>query len=189
MKELTIEQKANAYDKVVKEVKEFFEGRQKMPNDVTKTLEYLFPEFKESSEDERIRKTIIRFFKDNYPNATKMYDGIVTVGKVITWLEKQGEHANFRNKIQIGDKVTRNEAGELVNISQLERIAKPVKKENNIAEETNAPTEYGKYVDGCLNEAAKHFFSEGKDKYSVADLFYAGVRCGQSWLEKQVEKQ
>lgn len=51
--------------------------------------------------------------------------------------------------------------------------------------ETNAPTEYGKYVDECLNEAAKHFFSEGKDKYSVADLFYAGVRCGESWLEKQ----
>ncbi len=51
--------------------------------------------------------------------------------------------------------------------------------------ETNAPTEYGKYVDECLYEASKHFFSEGEDKYSVADLFYAGVRCGKSWLEKQ----
>lgn len=58
-------------------------------------------------------------------------------------------------------------------------------KENDITEETNAPTEYGKYIDECLNEAAKHFFSEGEDKYSVADLFYAGVRCGESWLEKQ----
>ena len=55
--------------------------------------------------------------------------------------------------------------------------------------ETNAPTEYGKYVDERLNEAAKHFFSDGEDKYSVADLFYAGVRCGQSWFEKQNEKQ
>ena len=58
-------------------------------------------------------------------------------------------------------------------------------KENSVNEETNAPTEYGKYVDECLNEAAKHFFSDGEDKYSVADLFYAGVRCGESWLEKQ----
>lgn len=58
-------------------------------------------------------------------------------------------------------------------------------KENNVNEETNVPTGYGKYVDECLNEATKHFFSEGEDTYSIADLFYAGVRCGQSWLEKQ----
>ena len=62
-------------------------------------------------------------------------------------------------------------------------------KENNVNEETNAPTGYGKYVDECLNEASKHFFSEGEDKYSVADLFYAGVRCGKSWLEKQCEQK
>lgn len=61
-------------------------------------------------------------------------------------------------------------------------------KEDNANEETNAPTGYGKYVDECLNEAAKHFFSEGEDTYSVADLFYAGVRCGKSWLEKQGEQ-
>lgn len=56
-------------------------------------------------------------------------------------------------------------------------------KENNINEETNAPTEYGKYIDRYLNEAAKHFFSEGEDKYSVADLFYAGVKCGENVVE------
>lgn len=41
----------------------------------------------------------------------------------------------------------------------------------------------------CLNEASKHFFSEGEDKYSVADLFYAGVRCGKSCHEKQGEQK
>ena len=51
--------------------------------------EVIFPELKES-EDEKIRKTIIRFFVDNYPNETEMYDGTVTVGDVIAWLEKQG---------------------------------------------------------------------------------------------------
>ena len=35
MKELSIEEKAKAYDKVSKEVKDFFEGRQKMYSDVT----------------------------------------------------------------------------------------------------------------------------------------------------------
>lgn len=59
------------------------------------------------------------------------------------------------------------------------------KEDSNVNEETNAPTEYGKYVDECLNEASKHFFSNGEDAYSVADLFYAGVRCGKSWNEKQ----
>lgn len=65
----------------------------------------------------------------------------------------------------------------------------PELKENKENEETNAPTEYGKYVDECLNESAKHFFSEGVDKYSIADLFYAGIRCEKSWLEKQGEQK
>lgn len=60
------------------------------------------------------------------------------------------------------------------------------KEDSNVNDEANAPTEYGKYVDECLNEASKHFFSNGEDKYSVADLFYAGVRCGR--LEKQGEQ-
>ena len=38
--------------------------------------------------------------------------------------EKQGDHANFISKIQVGDKVTRNEDGVLVNLSQLNRVAK-----------------------------------------------------------------
>ena len=63
------------------------------------------------------------------------------------------------------------------------------KEDSNVNNEANAPTGYGKYVDECLNEASKHFFSEGEDKYSVADLFYAGVRCGKSWLEKQSEQK
>lgn len=54
--------------------------------------------------------------------------------------------------------------------------------------ENNVPTAYGKYVDECLNEAAKHFLSEGEDKYSIADLFYAGINCEKSWLEKQGEQ-
>lgn len=37
---------------------------------------------------------------------------------------KQGEHAKFCDSIQVGDKVTRNEDGVLVNLSQLNRVAK-----------------------------------------------------------------
>jgi hypothetical protein len=79
----------------------------------------IFPELKES-EDERIRGAIMHFISHT-PTVPK---GIINKEQMLAWLEKQGEHANFRNKIQIGDKVTRNEAGILVNISQPNRIAK-----------------------------------------------------------------
>ena len=54
---MTTEEKAKLYDKVSKEVKDFFEGKQKMYSDVNQTLEYLFPELVES-EDEMIRKAL-----------------------------------------------------------------------------------------------------------------------------------
>ena len=90
------------------------------------------PELKESeSEDERIRKAIkqhILFLDDSFPDKENW----------LAWLEKQGEHANFINKIQVGDKVTRNEYGMLVNLSQLDRVAK---KEVKIEQK---PTNKGK---------------------------------------------
>ena len=54
----------------------------------------------------------------------------VNISDWIAWLEKQGKHANFRNKIQIGDHVTRNGNGELVNLSQLKRVAVKENKGN-----------------------------------------------------------
>lgn len=63
MKKLSLLEKADAYDRVAKEVKDFFDGKQKLPSDVDKTLELLFPEFKES-EDEKIRKEILEHCKN-----------------------------------------------------------------------------------------------------------------------------
>ena len=109
------------------------------------TIEYIFPELKES-EDEKIRKALIRAFKSL--NTIKLWNGIERTD-IIAWLEKQGEHANFRNKIQIGDKVTRNEDGVLVNLSQLKRIAKP-------AEEYNITGIGSKHAEGNLGEMIKN---------------------------------
>lgn len=88
MKELSIEEKVEAYDKVSKEVKDFFEGKRKMCSDVTKALEDLFPELKES-EDEKIRKWIINEIKVKHHNLDE--DNVDFVDKAIAWLEKQGE--------------------------------------------------------------------------------------------------
>ena len=97
-----------------------------------KVLEEIFPELAES-EDERIRKNIITYLKQRRDRSSSIP---AAIGSWIAWLEKQGEHANFRNKIQIGDKVTRNEDGVLINLSQLKRVAKPAnKKQKDILED------------------------------------------------------
>ena len=83
-------------------------------------LQGVFPELRES-EDERIRKEITELvMQPTWKTEKEFYRR----KELCAWLEKQGEHANFRNKIQIGDKVTRNEDGVLVNLSQLKRVAK-----------------------------------------------------------------
>ena len=93
-----------------------------------KRAEHLFPELIES-EDEKIRKDIIVYLQYSMAFDKSFLDKRYNwsqkdCSKWIDWLEKQGEHANFRNKIQIGDQVTRNKDGMLVNLSQLKRVAK-----------------------------------------------------------------
>ena len=163
MKELSIEQKAKAYNEAIKVIKDNLEalneiietGAEVVNIQAIKNCFYrAFPELKEESEDEMIIKWIIddiRYNMNNEPLNNSEYKK--KAEKAITWLEKQGKQYYTDEHI-----------------------------------ETNAPTAYGKYVDECLNEASKHFLSEGEDKYSIADLFYAGIRCGQSWLEKQGKK-
>lgn len=176
-------------------------------------LECLFPELAES-EDERIRKAIKYCIKQGFIGYGKIEN--VTPDECLAWLEKQGEQRNKINscKITFEDvlalecsmktaKITKG-GEELYKIlvplynkihnaylveKQCEQNTMRIEEDedSNVNDETNAPIEYGKYVDECLNEASKHFFSEGENKYSVADLFYAGVRCGKSCLEKQVE--
>lgn len=92
MKELSIEQKAKAYDKVIEKAKIYNSDntQQVVKNLVT----YLFPELKES-EDERIRKGLIENFKwfcGDFPETTKWgKDDDLLVKDIIDWLEKQGE--------------------------------------------------------------------------------------------------
>ena len=109
----------DSYEKAIERARELvIEGKISKEN-----AEYIFPELKEPG-DERIRKFLIDFIKvcgwseKQFPPRED----------AIAWLEKQGEHANFRNKIQVGDEVTRNEDGVLVNLSQLNRVAKPADK-------------------------------------------------------------
>ena len=114
------------------------------------------PELKES-EDEKIRKWCISHFKAciNVIKDNDEYKEYLS-NKVISWLEKQGRHANFRNKIQIGDKVTRNEDGVLVNLSQLNRVAEKNKKQGeNHDDKYNITGIKSKHAEGKLGEMIK----------------------------------
>lgn len=82
MKELSIEQKAKAYDKAVKEAIIAYKDEDKH---LKATLERIFPELGET-EDERLRKDIIRVLKGEISFTSEKENE-----KYIAWLEKQGE--------------------------------------------------------------------------------------------------
>ena len=106
MKELTIEEKAEAYDEVIQQL------RSMMPNwehlsyngkTFLQDLIYIFPELKES-EDEGIRNFLISKMKE-VGNVWKEY----SAKDIIAWLEKQGEQKPVEKvepKFKVGDWVT-----------------------------------------------------------------------------------
>lgn len=158
MKELSIEEKAKRYDEAFNVALETYQTQPMYKN----WLEKMFPELKES-EDEKIRKHLIKHFG----NKSKEDWNDVPVKSILAWLEKQGEHADFLNKIQIGDKVTRNEDGVLVNLSQLNRVAKKQGEQKPVFE-MKTPEEslgvdsgtYNKIVDECIYGEQKPACSE-----------------------------
>lgn len=167
------------YEKKYKEALEIAKSFMN-PNRLGATKEELvqmFPELKES-EDEKIRKELIRFVKGYFPDETseqrKAY---------LAWLEKQGsqilanscktckdEHINFIEKIQIGDQVTRNEDGVLVNLSQLKRVAEKV------IEDKESATKFLKSA-GIMDESGElaEQYRQGEQKPVNID-YISGIR-------------
>lgn len=88
-------------------------------------VNYIFPQLNENK-DEKIRKALIHLVKSNKEGSFGIdnYDGIKW-DDILSWIEIQEEHKHFRDCIQTGDEVTRNQDGDIVNLSQLKRIAKP----------------------------------------------------------------
>ena len=149
-------------------------------------LNNLFPELKES-EGERIREKLVQFFKEK---DEEDFEEWVPKAKVLAWLEKQGEHANFRNKIQIGDKVTRNEDGVLVNLSQLNRVAKKQGEQKPIVND-NAKEMFIKALERVEEQNAKGYKLTDCDKNSWWEDFKNYTSCTieqkpTGWSEKLI---
>jgi len=183
---MTQEEKAKAYDEALIRGSRLWEC-----GEITKeNYEYIFPELKDS-EDEMIRKTLIHIVKGACNKYGIKYQGKeIGEEKLLAYLEKQGEHANFRNKIQIGDKVTRNEDGVLVNLSQLNRVAKKQgnnmgiseaakqKLEDNLnkALEKETPESLNKFLDG-QGEQKPAWSEEDEAMWAeISDLLWEGYK-------------
>lgn len=85
-------------------------------------LETLIPELKKSN-DETIMGALAELVHDTTGDSLWVDYG-VHKEDAIDWLYRQGEYIHFKDNIQIGDQVTRNEDGVLINLSQLKRVAK-----------------------------------------------------------------
>ena len=83
MKELSIEQKAKAYDEALEKSKRLYEQ-----GTITESLAYIFPELKESKDD-MVRKAIIEHFEGSH-SSMYPYKGF-TKEQILAWLEKQGQ--------------------------------------------------------------------------------------------------
>ena len=162
MKELSIEQKAQRYDEAIEKAKGVIEQNPLMEY-LKKGIEYIFPELKES-EDERIRQKLIHLVRKSYE-----YGGYSLhkdeADMMTAWLEKQAEHANFRNKIEVGDKVTRNRDGVLVNLSQLNRVAKKDEKQSEQKPDTNCLLSWSE-IDGKMFQSLESIV---KDYWAKAE--------------------
>jgi len=94
MKELTIEQKAQRYDEVIKKLKILHDDWATTQNRAAKEVEEIFSELKEckESEDNKIKDAAIEFVRQN-----KSFNYRLGISKeeVIAWLEKQGEHVKI----------------------------------------------------------------------------------------------
>lgn len=89
MKELSIEEKAKAYDKALDRAKEWLNIKEPFSDTCTCVVESIFPELKES-EDERIRKELIEHIKANKEVSFVLFN-MFSPDDVIAWLEKQGQ--------------------------------------------------------------------------------------------------
>ena len=99
MKELTIEQKAKAYDVATERLRNaFYDDNNRMCEEyrkaVIKVIEPIFPELRES-EDERIRKEIVELvMQPTWKTEAEFHRR----KELIAWLEKQGEKEKFIEK-------------------------------------------------------------------------------------------
>ena len=104
MEELSIEEKAKAYDEALERIKSWAKGEHpECFSEAQKAAEFIFPELKERwNEDKKIRKELIEQVAYIVPNNDELDDELnilptyqKRIDKYRAWLEKQGEHRSL----------------------------------------------------------------------------------------------
>jgi hypothetical protein len=98
MKELSIEEKARAYDEAIEKAKKWHNAPNvdKIPTFGNRIIEDIFPELYES-DDERIRKTLRkRIIRYDPNNEILIKEEGISQKQFLAWLEKQGEQKSMK---------------------------------------------------------------------------------------------
>ena len=187
LKWLSIEEKAKAYDKAIEKLRGMIPNWERLSYNGKTFLQdliYIFPELREPK-DEKIRKELIKLMKQMSDTIVENYT-TVPISDFVAYLEKQGEHANFRNKIQIGDKVTRNEDGVLVNLSQLNRVAKKDEKQGQTFTKKDVDDAYLKGVINTKNETEKQYETTYQIRKDIATFIFnyrGDIKDRAKWMD------
>ena len=176
-KNITIEDKAKAYDKAVKEASIAYKDEDRHLKAV---LERIFPELADSK-DEGIRKNCIHFLELQKSH----HASTVEIEECITWLEKQEKHLN--KKFHITPRQLFNLFSLQHNEEQYGQQADDAPLEDSSNSDINdsnvfVPMSYGKEIDEAMYEACRRYELPHTDanKYSLEDVFHAGVRASEN---------
>lgn len=174
MKELSIEEKAKAYDEAIERAESIY-NETAIPSATTKGIcTYIFPELKESEDDR-----MIQYFKDLAPfdKADELYDKYGFSHKdAIAWLEKQGE----QKLLYVNDN-----AKEMF-INALERVEEQNKKGYKLTDcDKNSWWEDFKAYTSCIIEQKPASWSKEDEKQArqIERIVHDG--CTQK-LQKQI---
>lgn len=111
MEELTIEEKAKAYDEALAKAVKIHRNYKGRVRAVDVVIEEVFSELQES-EDERIRKELLEHCKNQAKPYIQTGNKCPKIQSWIDWLEKQGEQKSFA-RYKVGDTIYYNSFGEV----------------------------------------------------------------------------
>ena len=109
MKELTIEQKAKAYDEAIERAKNFIENGDERERTIAESI---FAGLMKESEDEKVEKAIFGMVYDSDNDLWSSYD--VSKSDVLAWLEKQGNTNETIDRDEFAQGVLRGAAINLI---------------------------------------------------------------------------
>lgn len=120
----------------------------------------MFPELREESEDERLRKALIKYYSFDKDGGSHALDNI-TPKQIVTWLKKQGKQKSTEWSLPYG----KNETAE-----KLIALAECLEADGDCLFNGLSGDDYGKFLRVLAIE-----LTQPKQKWSEEDEYYYGI--------------